>query len=400
MVTRRHALASLAAASGTVGLSGCGSVLSRQAAEEPDLELDENPHDVPARQHAWNGTLREDEHGNDVPAKRYRVALLSLRGPPSVEDARTVERALRGIEADHDWGPDGVLHMLAWGSGYFALIDALERSPLTHPRVLSRVDDPDLQRFDAALVLAADDADRLQAVEREQFRRDTGSRLGAVFERTGTRTGFIGEGLPADFGDAAGADDVPIPEDAPMFTGFRSFRSDTQASEDHVTIDSGDFAGGTTMHLSHIALSLDRWYSMAEDERVARMFSPEFSSADVEELTTSVPFEGDVPSSVAEHGVAGHHEKVARARSGGEPRILRRDFNSADGREPSVHFLSLQESLADFRHTRRSMNGWYLRDEHSDVTDRRNNGLLSILRTTARANFYVPPRENRAFPLL
>ncbi|WP_336036913.1 DUF7405 family protein [Halobacterium yunchengense] len=399
MVSRRNALASLAAASGAVGLSGCTRVLSERAPREPDLGLDENPHDVPARQHAWNDSLREDEHGNHVPATHYRVALLSLRDSPSVDAARTVERAMRRVEAAHDWGPDGVLHTLAWGSEYFARVDALERSPVTHPRVLSRTDDPDLQRFDAALVLASDDADRLRRVERDQF---TGGddRLGAVFEREATRTGFIGEGAPASFADAAGVGDLPIPEDAPMFTGFHSMRRGTQATEDDVTIRDGEFAGGTTMHLSQIALDLERWYDFEDAERVARMFSPAFSTEDVAELADTVPFDDDVSASVAEHGVAGHHEKVARARRDGRPRLLRRDFDSADGGEPSVHFLSLQRTLSDFRHTRRAMNGWYLRDDHDDVTDREHNGLLSILRTTARANFYVPPRANRAFPLL
>jgi dye decolorizing peroxidase len=130
------------------------------------------------------------------------------------------------------------------------------------------------------------------------------------------------------------------------------------------------------------------------------MFSPDVSADDVDSFHADVPFDGDVAASVAETGVAGHHEKVARARRDGRPRLLRRDFDSADGRQPSVHFLSLQASLSDFRHTRRAMNGWYLRDDHPDVTDRQNNGLLSILRTTARANFYVPPRERRSFPLL
>jgi len=45
------------------------------------------------------------------------------------------------------------------------------------------------------------------------------------------------------------------------------------------------------------------------------------------------------------------------------------------------------------------MNGWYLRDEHSQVTDRKNNGLLEFITVQSRANFYVPPRNGRSFPL-
>jgi hypothetical protein len=232
--------------------------------------------------------------------------------------------------------------------------------------------------------------------------RDLDARLGEVFSIAARRTGFHGAGLPAEHTDAEG---VPndIPQDAPMFTGFMSMRRGTQPSEDRITIDGGAlddsrFDGGTTMHLSHLSESLDDWWAMADEERVARMFSPDFSPSDVDSLTDTVPFADSAFDHAAEFGVVGHHEKVARTREDGQPVILRRDFNTTDGGRAGVHFLSFQASLDDFVATRKAMNGWFLRNEHEQVTDRKNNGLLNFIEVESRANFYVPPRSDRAFP--
>ena len=82
----------------------------------------------------------------------------------------------------------------------------------------------------------------------------------------------------------------------------------------------------------------------------------------------------------------------------GQPRLLRRDFDTVDGGQAGVHFLSLQREIEDFERVRDAMNGWWLRDEHADVTDRSNNGILEFITVVSRANFYVPPRDKRAFP--
>jgi hypothetical protein len=235
-------------------------------------------------------------------------------------------------------------------------------------------------------------------------RRDLGGvrvahRLDDVFSVASRRTGFVGEGLPAAHADAEGVPAGSPPEAAPLFTGFFSGRSKTQASEDRVTIQDGRYAGGTTMHVSHLRESLDRWWDGLDDAgRIARMFSPEFTAEDVAGFTDDVPFANAVRDHAREFGVVGHQEKVARAREGGKPIVLRRDFNTVDGGRAGLHFLSLQRDLEDFRKTRRAMNGWYLRDDHPAITDRENNGLLEFITVASRANFYVPPRAQRAFP--
>ncbi|MFB6206772.1 MAG: hypothetical protein ABEJ05_09645 [Haloglomus sp.] len=405
MTSRRAVLGRLAAVAGSVGLSGCAQFLASRA-EAPTVDLPPNPRAaaLPTRQHAWGETLRTDADGNRLSPRHHRVLLLDLAADPDDDAARTVERAMRTLEAAYDWGPEGLLHMLAWGSAYFERLGRLDDSPVRRPKVLSRTDDPDLLAFDAALVLASDVPSHLTAADAAMFgRRETlagesiGARLGDVFSVAARRTGFMGEGLPAAHADAEGVPDA-VPEDAPMFTGFFSGRSRTQASEDRVTIADGTYAGGTTMHLSHLREDLGEWWAMADDERLARMFSPDTASEEVAEFERAVPVEGDAREDASEHGVVGHFQKVARARRDGEPLLLRRDFNTVDGGGPGLHFLSLQRDLADFARTRRAMNGWYLRDDHPDITDRENNGLLNFITVTSRANFYVPPRDRRAFP--
>ncbi|WP_135534168.1 DUF7405 family protein [Halostella pelagica] len=409
MASRRTLLERIAGIAGAVGLAGCSQFL-RPARSETDLGLDPNPHadGLPNRQHAQSSFVRRDRHGNPLLPRHHRVLLLDLSASPSKETGRTIERAMRTLEGAYEWGPDGLFHLLAWGPNYFERVGALDATPVRRPEVLSRTDDPDLLDFDAALALSSDVPSHLDAAENALFGpKDSlgdvsvDDRLGDVFSTSGRRTGFIGEGLPVEHTDAEGfPEDPPLSDSDRMFMGFRSGMRGTQASEDRVTIDSGSFEGGTTMHLSHLSQSLTRWFEgFDRNERVARMFSPEFSDEDVDEFTDTVPFSDAVSDHASEHDVVGHHEKVARVREDGEPIVLRRDFNTVDGNRAGVHFLSFQASLDDFEKTRKAMNGWYVRDDSTKVRDRQNNGILEFITVESRANFYVPTREYRALPM-
>jgi hypothetical protein len=405
MTSRRGLLRRLAALSGAAGLSGCSRLLA-QRAEAPTADLPANPlaAELPVAQHAWEAELRTDAKGNTLLPRHYRILLLNLDAEPSEESAATVERAMRTLEQAYEFSADGLLHMLGWGSAYFERLGALSGSPIRHPKVLSRTDDPDLLAFDAALVLASHVPSQLVATEQAMF-GDRGTlggaavedRLGDVFSFAERRTGFLGEGLPAKHADAEGVP-ADIPDDAPNFTGFGTGRKGTQATVERVTIDDGPFAGGTTMHLSQLTESLDSWWEMADSEQVEQLFSPEFSPEDID-MDPSLPFADAVEEHAAEEGVVGHWEKAARARDkDGQPRLLRRDFDTVDGGQAGVHFLSLQREIEDFERVRDAMNGWWLRDEHADVTDRSNNGILEFITVVSRANFYIPPRDKRAFP--
>lgn len=411
MVSRRGLLGRLAVAASSAGFAGCSRILARSSGDSGVEGLPANPRadDLPTRQYARAETLTTDEDGNGIPPRYRRVLLLDLDAEPSLEAEQVVERAMRTLEAAYDWSPGGLFHVLGWGTAYFDRIGRLSEAPISEPEVLSRTDDPSLLEFDAVLSLASDVPSHLAAVEHAMFGSgdelngesvDADAALGEVFSVAERRTGFFGEGLPADHADAEGVpDDALSPED-PAFMGFFSNRRGTQASGDRVAIQDGRFTDGTTMHLSHLRLSLETWYEgLDEGGRVDRMFSPEFSPEDVSGFGDDVPFADEVQEHAEEFGVVGHQEKVAQTRRDGEPVVLRRDFDTVDGGRAGVHFMSLQRSLADFRSTRKAMNGWYVRDDHEAITDRKNNGILNFVTVTSRANFYVPPRDRRTFPL-
>jgi len=404
MASRRGLLQRVAAATGLASLAGCSGLIGEDR-KAPVAGLGPNPlaDTLPRRQHAWTETLPTDADGNPLAPQHYRVFLLDLHEDPDESSAETIERAMRTLERAYEWGPNGLFHVLAWGTTYFDRLGALGESPIRRPKVISRTDDPDLLDFDAALFLATNVPSHLLAVETAMFdsRATIGgesveARLSDAFSARTRRTGFIGEGLPAEH---AGVEGVPadIPSDAPMFTGMFSGRAGTQASEDRVTISDGPYEGGTTMHVSHLRESLEAWWRLSEDERVSRMFSAEFSPEDLSEMGETMPFIDAVRDHAGE-GAVGHWEKVRRVREDGEPLVLRRDFNTTDGGQAGVHFLSFQETLADFVKTRDAMNGWWLREEHPDLKDRANNGILEFIEVTSRANFYVPPRDERVFP--
>ncbi|QIO21902.1 hypothetical protein [Haloarcula sp. JP-L23] len=404
MPSRRDLLYRLATITGAAGLSGCSNFLARRA-ESPTADLPPNPRagSLPQSQHTWNDRLRTDSEDNPLLPEHFRLLLLDLDADPTEEAARTVELAMRTLEEAYEFRSDGLLHMLGWGTAYFERLGRLGDSPIRHPKVVSRTDDPELLSYDAILVLASDVPSQLEATEAAAFgtRSTLGGvtveeRLGDVFTVGERRTGFFGEELPAQHANAEG---VPndIPSDVPNFTGFFSGRPGTQASEERVTISDGRYAGGTTMHLSHLRESLDSWWAMAEADRVTQMFSSAFTPEDVAGHGP-LDFADAVTEHASETGRVGHWEKVARARKDGEPLLLRRDFNSVDGGHAAVQFLSLQRTLNHFEETRDAMNGWWLQDEHPDIQDEQNNGILEFIEVLSRANFYVPPRDRRAFP--
>lgn len=408
MTSRRSALARLGAVAGTLGLSGCAQFLGSASTSGTDLPPNPHADALPTRQFAQNQHLRTDDAGNDMQARYRRLLFLTLDVEPSASAARTVERGMRTVEAAYDWRAEGLFHVLAWGTDYFRRIGKLGAAPISTPQVISRTDNPDLLEFDAVLILESDVPSQLTAVENAMFGsggtlngEPVEHPLGDVFRIVEVRTGFLGEGLPARHADVEGIPAGALSQDDPTFMGFFSDRQGTQASEDFVTIPDGRLAEGTTLHISHLTQSLDTWWEGLDDaDRVARMFSPEFEPSDLPDFADNVPFSDAVRDHAREFDVVGHHEKVAQVRRDGEPIVLRRDFNTTDGNQAGVHFLSFQRRLKHFRATRRAMNGWYVRDDSDSITDRENNGILNFIDVQSRANFYVPPRDRRAFPLL
>lgn len=427
---RRDYLRALVAAGGTAALSACLEAVSDdEGGGDPESGVDapsgtDDPDSLSARQHAWNEALETDADGNVRPPEHHVLVALSLHddvidgagaggGDPVDETAReTTETALRTLERAYEWSNEGLVFTLGYTPAYFdrfeePLPDGVD---LPEPEALTARESPDFDAFDALLHLASDDPAVVLAVEEGLFgERDRlngvelEADLSTVFERLGgrRRTGFVGEGLPADHADVEGVPES-VPEDAPFFMGFRSGFRESQATEDRVTIESGPFAGGATQHVESLEINLGQWFEQeSHSQRVSKLFSREHALeervGDVgERLATANGLTDERIEATAddarEHNVVGHAQKAARARDDGEPIILRRDCNTVDGDRPGVHFVSLQRRLEAFVRVRDAMTGADL-----DVPGA-NNGIRHYLFVDRRGNYLLPPRSLRALP--
>jgi hypothetical protein len=412
-ISRRQFAKSAVAIGGAAALSAC---LDRFGA--PDVPSGTDPSTLPARQHAWDAFSAADDAGNTRLPRHHVLLLLDYtgEGTPTESHRRQVTDALQSLERAVGWGTEGLMFTLGYGPAYFDRFEADPAGvPLPDPEALAPFEDPAFDTPDALLHLTSDhESVVLEAEEALRGNRDTlnDTEMGASFDGVLTvsdrRTGFVGAGLPAENQDVDGIpDSEPVPEEAPLFMGFKSGFDGNQASEDRVTIDEGAFAGGATQHLSRIRLHLQQWYEQdTRDQRVSKMFCPAHADEDRvegvgENLGTDTGIDDcgeDVVESARSEGVVGHAQKLSRARDEDDsPLLLRRDFDSTDGGEAAVHFLSLQGSIADFVATKTMMNGTDVADE-SAVGQSVNNGILQYMTVERRGNYLVPPRDLRALP--
>jgi len=342
-------------------------------------------------QHAWEDTFARDPLGRLVPPMFHRLLMLDVLRPPDRAAVRRLETVLQRVERRHPRGPAGLLMLLGWGPGYFARYTDW-RPPVPRPIAMSRDEHPVLDDFDACLHLAADSQARLDALVLKLFDTDAPS-LTAVLRLREVRCGCVGAGLPAQL--AGGG----IPPNSPLLLGFHSGLRRNQATEAEVTIPAGPLAGGTTMHVSRLALDVNRWYDHDPETRAALMFAPTVSSNEAATLSEDAPSDFDrLPSTVRAYGVVGHAQAAARARLNGRPRLNRRDFATIDDGIPGTHFVSLQRSIEDFNATRAVMNAADARHHHRSVGLRRNNGINAFMDVLRRATFAVPPHAQRSFP--
>ncbi|HEX3804160.1 MAG TPA: hypothetical protein VHV75_15090 [Solirubrobacteraceae bacterium] len=356
---------------------------------------------LPPGQHAWDATLTPDQYGNPTPPRFDRLLLFDIRGTPDPRYARLLEGELRKLERAHHWGPHGLLFTVGWAPTYFERVLGVA-SPIPHARALSEFEAPGIDHYDLCLHLASDDAALLSRCQRGLKRA-----LAPALRLRQTRTGFTGAGLPAAHqrvgGDLVGG--IPpgdhVAKSAPLFMGFKSALKKNQASEDAVTIPSGEFAQGTTMAVSYMTLSLDSWYqNLSYAERVARMYSPQTTVEQVARFTTDAESNPGLLKQAIRRGVIGHSQASARARRGGKPLILRRDFDTVDGGQAGLHFVSLQRTIEDFVTTRTAMNQANAQLQNPAITDTVNNGINEFFFVKRRANYILPSRAERSFPLL
>ncbi|AUV81580.1 Tat pathway signal protein [Salinigranum rubrum] len=413
-LSRRDALKLAVATGGATALSACLS-----EAEEP-VPRGSPSAELPEGQHRWNDFLNTDDAGNhELPPHHVFLSLaLDGDGPPTEDDRAAVESAMGTLDRAYQWSHAGLLSSLAYTPAYFGRFDADLAYPLPDPRRLSSFETPEFDTQDALLHLASDRPDALleaeQALlgEREEMNGlEVETSLSAVFSVTLRRTGFIGAGMPAERqGEVKGIPSGgPVPEESPLFMGFKAGFRGNQATESAVNIQEGPFAGGTTKHLATIRQRLDDWYGEQDfEERVMEMFSPlhaerglvegvgndlgDFSGVDEEVVET-------IREQARNFGRVGHAQKAARANrdADGEPLLLRRHVESTDDGEASLHFPSLQRNIESFEAVREAMNGADLTDIPT-IRQRVNNGILEYIFVTRRGNYLVPPRSLRALP--
>jgi hypothetical protein len=416
-ISRREFGKAAVAIGGTSALAAC---MDRNGGAETTVDVPSGPEDLstlPRRQHAWNDALAADDHGNTLNARHHVLLYLDYAGDgtPTDDERETAEDAFRSLERAYARSNDGLLFTIGYSRAYFERYDAsLPASvDLPRPEALADFEDPEPDEPDAIVHLASDHAwvvleaeEALRGNRERANGRTTDATLEGLFEVADRRTGFIGEGLPAEHDDVDGIPEGEVDEDAPLYMGFKSGFEKNQAAEDRVTIQSGPFAGGTTQHVSKIRLHLDQWYEQdSRYQRVGKMFCPAHAENDRvegvgENLGTDSGMDecpAHIEDDAREMGFVGHSQKNAAARENDEPLILRRDFDSTDDGQAGVHFLALQREIGDFVATREAMNGTDAA-EAGGVGTRHNNGILQYMTVLRRGNFLLSPRERRSLP--
>jgi hypothetical protein len=373
-----------------------------------------------------------------------------------------LEDALRKLERRYEPTPAGLGATVAWGLPYFRRFVpklADEHIPVDLRATKSK-DKPvrvllDARRFpsdphetileanDVAVLLRSDSLGHIGAGSKALFQELD------LFEVTSIRKGFAGGGfdggqsLPKQMAVAAG---VPgsflIPDNSELFLGFTSTQKaglgpPKIANFEELGFSTGGyFAQGTHLAVSHITEDLEAWYvNFPHDERVATVFRPGLK---VKESVLTVPqgpddvsTESRVRGQFARSKQIGHSaslqtvsrlSKTAVGTSGavygpGTAIPHRADFNTLDNpffwsADPAVdgmsdtpaagvHFVVFNPSSDDFNRGRLAMDGVLPDGTKLPFAPRdRGQGINSILRTTHRQNFLVPPRRHRSFPLV
>ena len=381
----------------------------------------------------------------------------------ALAEARTeLEHALQELEAQFEPSAAGLGVTVAWGLPYFRSyvpkladrhipLDRRATKTASKPvRVLldSRrfpSDPPELifETNDVAVLLRSDHLDHIAAASKALF-RDLD-----LFRVTSIRKGFAGGGfdggrsLPKQMAVAA---QVPgsylIPDEAELFLGFTSTQRAGLGPEKIANVEElgfspgGYFVEGTHLAVSHISEDLEAWYvNFPHEERVSTVFRPGLK---VSEDVLTIPQGPDDVSSEAKvkrdfvaSKQIGHSaslqtvSRLATTAVGASGAVYgpgtaiphRADFNTldnpfawsadpegdkmSDSPAAGVHFVVFNPSSDDFNRGRLAMDGMLPDGTELPFAPRdRGQGFNSILRTTHRQNFLVPPRRHRSFPLV
>jgi hypothetical protein len=452
-LTRKQAL--VGAAAGAIGASGIYELVDKLAGSSPQR--------APAavvlpEQHLLDGIRVTQSNGVEVLVPPLHHELITARltaDPGNVRDAQgELTQLLAGLDLDYAPSPAGLGVTVAWGLPYFhRLVPSSFARLVPHDRRANRPVIFDAERFPSdpkQTKLEANDVAILLRSDVREHILDAEKRLHAsrLFQFTTIRRGFAGGGFDGQISlpkQMALAAQIPgsdlIPDTSELFLGFTSTQKAGMGPgtiANFETLGYVDFRGsdyfrhGTHMHLSHLHEDVEAWYLNFEfDERVATAFRPTLT---VKQGTQTVPqgpkdvsSDAKVRHDYRETGRIGHSasiqttsrllQQVVTADGTVYPKgtavPVRADFNTLDnpfawaehGSEYSLvpaaglHFVVFNPTGDDFRRNRLAMDG-HLPDGTIKFAPRaREQGFNSILSTTHRQNFLVPPRVHRSFPL-
>ncbi|HMI29628.1 MAG TPA: hypothetical protein VK490_07950 [Gaiellaceae bacterium] len=411
------------------------------------------PSSRPDEQHLLDGlsVIVDNNVEVVVPPLHHQLITANVRADDLRAAQGQLSDALDELDRTYEQTPAGLGVTFAWGLSYFerhvpeawrahAPYDRRANKPALLPAVRfpSDPDETLLEDNEVAILLRSDSRDHLAHA--------AGVLDLDLFDVTSIRRGFVGGGLPKKVSMAAGIPGADlVPATAQLFLGFTSTQKDALGPRliaNHETLGFVDlgpkdyFQQGTSMHVSHLFEDLEAWYLNFDfRERVATAFRP--GQPDVREGTLTVPQplkRADSPRLVEREfrtqGRIGHSSSIQASSRLQRDHVAtdgtvykrgtaipqRADFNTLDnpfdwtsrrdvdqfqpGPRAGLHFVVFNPSSDDFHRNRRAMDGVLPDGTRLPLDAReRNQGFNSVLRTTHRQNFLVPPRRHRSFPL-
>jgi hypothetical protein len=456
--TRRRFLGGAAAAAlGGAGIYELVDQLTGAPARQPRPVV--AAVDLPPEQHVIDlGLVELDGVTVVVPPLHHEVVTAKLNVTDLAGAQQGLERALVALDDRYSLDAAGLGVTVAWGLPYFdrhVPAQAKLHLPVDHRagksallparRFPSDPHDTILEQNDVAILLRSDSRAHIEDAHKALF-DDL-----PYFTVTSIRRGFAGGGfagkqsLPKKMAMAAGVPGADlIPDTSELFLGFTSTQKaglGPRLIANHETLGfvdlrGGYFRGGTHMHLSHLDEDLEAWYLNFDfDERVLTTFRPGLTKVKEGTQTVAqgpkdVATQAETAAAFKTSGRFGHsasiqtssrllHEVVGpdgTVYPKGTAIPQRADFNTLDNpfawtstpeldklsRTPSagLHFVVFNPSSDDFARNRLAMDGVLPDGTKLDVSPRsRAQGFNSVLTTTHRQNFLVPPRRHRSFPL-
>jgi hypothetical protein len=308
-----------------------------------------------------------------------------------------------------------------------------------------------LEQNDVAILLRSDSLANITAASNALFGPGS-NQAGALFKVTSIRQGFAGggfygqQGLPSKLALAAGIPGAKsIPRQSPLFLGFTSTLVSNMGPDIIANLETlpgltdqwpnGYFKHGTTMHLSHLYEDLETWYEKSfprYEQQVQAMQYPGITPPPTPGTYALQP-PGQTATQVAE-GVKRYHSyghsgslsvvdstatdttsNYGEVYPAGTTIPVRGDFNTLDNpfhytsdptadrhsNKPAagLHFLMFQPTIEIFNSVRLAMDGHFPGRTLPVAAHSTHAGINSVLHTTHRQNYLVPPRRHRSFPL-